>query len=67
MRIAIVGAGIAGLSAAYDLAGQGYAVTIYEAGDQSVGWPVAFAMQPGIGRLNGFITISSPPTTRSSN
>ncbi|WP_322815061.1 NAD(P)/FAD-dependent oxidoreductase [Chloroflexus sp.] len=42
MRIAIVGAGIAGLSAAYDLAGQGYAVTIYEAGDQVGGLASGF-------------------------
>lgn len=42
MKIAIVGAGIAGLSAAYDLAGQGYAVTIYEAGDQVGGLASGF-------------------------
>lgn len=32
--IAIVGAGFAGLSAAFDLAGRGHAVTLYEAGNQ---------------------------------
>ncbi|MBI1815176.1 MAG: NAD(P)/FAD-dependent oxidoreductase [Deltaproteobacteria bacterium] len=31
MKIAIIGAGAAGLSAAYDLAGAGHAVTVYEA------------------------------------
>lgn len=32
MKIAIIGAGAAGLAAAYDLAGAGHAVTVYEAG-----------------------------------
>ena len=31
MKIAIIGAGAAGLAAAFDLAGQGHAVTVYEA------------------------------------
>ena len=31
MNIAIIGAGAAGLAAAYDLAGAGHRVTIYEA------------------------------------
>jgi Uncharacterized conserved protein, COG3349 len=31
MKIAVIGGGIAGLSAAYDLAGQGHSVTVYEA------------------------------------
>ncbi len=34
MKIAIIGAGFAGLSAAYDLVRAGHAVTIYEAADQ---------------------------------
>ncbi len=33
MEIAIIGAGIAGMSAAYDLARAGHRVTIYEASD----------------------------------
>lgn len=42
MKIAIVGAGIAGLSAAYDLAGHSHAVTVYEAGEQVGGLASGF-------------------------
>lgn len=34
MRVAVVGGGIAGLTAAYDLAGSGVDVTLYDAGDR---------------------------------
>ncbi|MEW6406252.1 MAG: NAD(P)/FAD-dependent oxidoreductase [Chloroflexota bacterium] len=42
MNIAIIGAGIAGMSAAYDLARAGHKVTIYEAGDQVGGLASGF-------------------------
>ncbi len=42
MKIAVVGAGIAGLSAAYDLAGQGHSVTVYEASAQLGGLASGF-------------------------
>ena len=37
MNIAVVGAGIAGLSAAYDLTKAGYAVTVYDRNDHPGG------------------------------
>ena len=42
MKIAIVGAGIAGLTAAYDLAKQGHAVTVYEAHSYAGGLAAGF-------------------------
>ncbi len=42
MKVAIVGAGIAGLSAAYDLLTAGHGVTIYEASDQTGGLASGF-------------------------
>ena len=42
MRIAIIGAGIAGLSAAYDLLKAGHEVTIYEATDHAGGLASGF-------------------------
>ncbi len=42
MNIAIIGAGIAGMSAAYDLVRAGYKVTIYEASDQVGGLASGF-------------------------
>jgi protoporphyrinogen oxidase len=42
MKIAIVGAGIAGLTAAYDLLNRGHQVTLYEASDHSGGLAAGF-------------------------
>jgi protoporphyrinogen oxidase len=42
MKIAVVGAGIAGLSAAYDLLAAGHPVTLYEAADHTGGLAAGF-------------------------
>ena len=41
-KIAIVGAGLAGMSAAYDLLNEGHTVTLYEASDQTGGLATGF-------------------------
>ena len=46
MKVAIIGAGIGGMAAAYDLRGAGQQVTIYEAGDQPGGLAAGFK-EPG--------------------
>jgi protoporphyrinogen oxidase len=42
VRIAVVGAGVAGLAAAYDLLGAGQRVTVFEAGDYTGGLAAGF-------------------------
>lgn len=42
MKIALIGAGVAGLAAAYDLARAGHSATLYEAGEQTGGLAAGF-------------------------
>ena len=42
MKFGIIGAGVAGLSAAWDLVNAGYEVTVYEAGDKVGGLAAGF-------------------------
>ena len=46
MRIAIIGAGLAGLTAAYELRESGHQVDVYEATDRLGGKPVSYTHLP---------------------
>ena len=64
MKIAIIGAGIGGMAAAYDLANAGHQVTIYEAADHAGG--LASRLQgtaAGTGRWKSSTTTGSPATS----
>jgi protoporphyrinogen oxidase len=54
MKVAIVGAGVAGLAAAYDLAGAGHQVTIYEAASYTGGLAAGFKSERWAWRLEHF-------------
>ena len=60
-NIAVIGAGIGGLSAAYDLTRAGKDVTVIEASDHPAVWQPASKSRIGIGRWNAITTIGSPP------
>lgn len=57
MKIAIIGAGYAGMSAAYDLNKAGHEVTIYESANHVGGLAAGFKEPHCIGRLRSSITI----------
>lgn len=54
MKVAIIGGGIAGLAAAYDLAGAGYDVTIFEADSKTGGLAAGFKSQRWAWHLERF-------------
>ena len=60
MKTAVVGAGYAGLSAAYDLARAGHEVVIYEASDQPGGLAVGLRSPIGTGPWKVITTTGSP-------
>lgn len=54
MKIAIIGAGVAGLSAAYDLAGAGHIVTVFEAASYTGGLAAGFKSERWAWHLEHF-------------
>src|SRR6185503_19760818 len=54
MKVAIIGAGVAGLSAAYDLAGAGHAITIFEAAPAAGGLAAGFKSERWAWHLEHF-------------
>ena len=61
MKVAIIGAGFLGMSAAWDLQCAGHDVTIYEAADYVGGLASGFKEPGGSGRWRSSTTIGSPP------
>ncbi len=54
MKVAIIGAGVAGLSAAYDLAGAGHTITIFEAAPAAGGLAAGFKSERWAWHLEHF-------------
>ncbi len=61
MKIAIIGAGYGGLSAAYDLARAGHDVVVYEAADRPVVWQPVLKNPIGTGQWKVITTTGLPP------
>ncbi len=61
-KIAVIGAGIGGMAAAYDLSRAGHQVTIFEASDQVGGLAPASKNRTGTGRWRSSTTTGLPAT-----
>ena len=62
MKVAVIGAGIGGMAAAYDLRQAGHEVTIFEAADYVGGLAAVSKSRTGIGRWKSSTITGSRPT-----